>query len=342
MWAPAYFMDIFCPFIKTTGRSESTNSSFKDYVMRKDSIETFLQQCQIYEEEQAEIERRDRFESNVQEHVYATMQMIERHAAQVYTRNIYLRFQMELYNSSAYSLEEDESWAKYKVHRLMDHDKIEFYRRTFYIEVDKDANTFSCICKKYQRDGILCCPILRLFTHLGIYRIPENYIKLRWTKDYLETELRSQKKKEMERFGKCNDEPVLRHAMMMNSLSDMCSKVCKDKEKSEEFMRQVENIFERIGCQGEAGKESDVGSYKDPPVIQTVSVDKGHRLVRPSEQSAKEKRDAEKAAKKAKTTGKKNETEEPNTKKIGVKTGATKAKKKSTKTHGEVDDVTQM
>jgi hypothetical protein len=48
MWAPAYFIDVFCPFIKTAGRSESTNSSFKDYVMHNDSIETFLQQCEIF------------------------------------------------------------------------------------------------------------------------------------------------------------------------------------------------------------------------------------------------------------------------------------------------------
>ena len=38
---------------------------------------------------------------------------------------------------------------------------------------------------------------------------------------------------------------ILRHAMMKNLFSDMCSKVCKDTKKSEEFMKQIEIVFEK-------------------------------------------------------------------------------------------------
>ena len=32
-----------------------------------------------------------------------------------------------------------------------------------------------------DRDGILCCHILKMFTHLGVDEIPERYILKRWT-----------------------------------------------------------------------------------------------------------------------------------------------------------------
>jgi hypothetical protein len=43
MFVPAYFRGKFCPFTRTKGRSESFNSTFKEYVKRKDTIETLLQ-----------------------------------------------------------------------------------------------------------------------------------------------------------------------------------------------------------------------------------------------------------------------------------------------------------
>ena len=329
MWAPAYFMDVFCPFIKTTGRSESTNASFKDYVKRKDRIETFLQQCEIFQEEQAETERRDRFESNVQEPVFASMHLIERHAAQVYTRNIFLKFQKEIHYSSAYSIEEIENNVKYKVHRLIDHDDIEFYRKSFDIEVDKGNNTYECICKKYKRDGILCCHVLRLFTQLCINNIPEKYIKERWTKAYLEDELKKEKLKAVEDVGKSGDEAVLRHAMMVNAFSEMCSKVCNDSVKSDELMRQVETVFKKFESKEVAVSQTSEVMYKDPPIVQAVSVDLGHRLFRPAEKSKEKKIQQERAAAKKKA----------NPKKQGENEKITKAKKsKQTKTK-EVCDV---
>ena len=80
---------------------------------------------------------------------------------------------------------------------------------------------------------------------------------------------------------------ILRHAMMMNLFSDMCSKVCKDTKKSEEFMKQIEIVFEKkMECEQMADKQFAIVVYKDPTIAEVVSVDKEHKLVRSAGKSS--------------------------------------------------------
>jgi len=193
MWVPVFLRRMFCHFTKSTGRSESTNSNFEDYVHRKDSIEKFLEQYEVFEEEQKVHEDKNRFESTVQKPKCTTMKPIKKQAADIYTRNIYLKFLQQLQFSDAYTVEEIEKDRNYNVVKLMKYPGQEFDRDTFVVEVQHEQNLFDCICAKYQRDGILCCHVLRLLTQLGIHQIPEAYIKERWTTSYFEDTIKKQK-----------------------------------------------------------------------------------------------------------------------------------------------------
>jgi hypothetical protein len=123
----------------------------------------------------------------------------------IYTRSIYVKFQKELHNAGPYSVEELVKDVEYEVKREMEHADIEFYRKRLKIEVDRSSNTFNYICKKFSRDGVLCCHLLRLFTQLGVNEIPEQYIKKRWTKLYQENELKLQKQVVLNGSGTDND-----------------------------------------------------------------------------------------------------------------------------------------
>ena len=52
--------------------------------------------------------------------------------------------------------------------------------------VNTNAGQFNCDCCKYQRDGILCCHVLKVFTHVGIDALPERFILKRWTQQAVE------------------------------------------------------------------------------------------------------------------------------------------------------------
>ncbi|WVZ94775.1 hypothetical protein U9M48_040633 [Paspalum notatum var. saurae] len=154
MWVPVHFKDTFCAFIWSSGRSESTNSSLKDYVMRNDTIGTFLEQYEIFQDEQDTVEDKDRFDSNILKPIYTTKKPIKRHAARIYNKGIYLKFVQELLNSDAYSVEEIEKEKKFRVHKLMFYEGEEFDKDSFDVDVDVPSQKYDCICAKFNRDGM--------------------------------------------------------------------------------------------------------------------------------------------------------------------------------------------
>jgi hypothetical protein len=115
LFVPAYFHGKFCPFTRSTSRSESFNSNFKDYVKRKDTIETFIQQYELFQENIVEIENKDRFETTQKKPVFFLRQPIEKHAAKIYTKGLYLKFATELVNATAFAVIEIERDKLYKV-----------------------------------------------------------------------------------------------------------------------------------------------------------------------------------------------------------------------------------
>ncbi|KAM0827433.1 hypothetical protein ACQ4PT_068199 [Festuca glaucescens] len=274
MFVPAYFRDHFCPFTRSTSRSESFNSNFKDYVRRKEIIETFMKQYELFQENVVEIENRDRFELTQQIPAFWGNQLIERHAAKIYTRGIYLKFFTELLNSTAFGLTEVERYKEYKVKKLFRYKQPEFWREEFRVRFDRTMMKFECDCNKFERDGIICCHILRIFTQFDITRIPEHYIVERWTSEFREKELLRHKMEIVEIHGNTSTENALRYAMLMNNISDVCSDISRDQNKSKEFLEEVHKLRQRLMVG--SGQRNSMNSQsarilKDPPVIRKSS-----------------------------------------------------------------------
>jgi hypothetical protein len=93
------------------------NSIFKDYVKRKDTIETFLMQYELFQENIIEMENEDKFESIGKEPIYWGHTRIERHAGRVYTRGIFFKFQNELMNATAFAVDTVEDDKTYNLRK---------------------------------------------------------------------------------------------------------------------------------------------------------------------------------------------------------------------------------
>ncbi|WVZ67480.1 hypothetical protein U9M48_016550, partial [Paspalum notatum var. saurae] len=243
MWAPVYFKHVFCPFTWSAGCSKSKNLIFKEHVMQNDSIETFMSQYDTFQKESVSTEDGGRFESTPKRPMYSTRHPIERHAAEIYTTGMFLRFQKELLDASAFNAFEKEKDAVYTVKKALDYEEAEFLRDSFSVEVDLKTSTFNCICSKFERDGILCCHVLRLFTQFSINEIPERYIKPRWTKNFREQE---SQKYCSETMGSDVWQSQLRYAVIMNRMAKGCATVSRDPQRSKIFLEEQERIVRKL------------------------------------------------------------------------------------------------
>jgi hypothetical protein len=271
------------------------NSVFKDYVKRKDTIETFLVQYDLFQENVVETENEDRFVSNGLEPIYWGHSRIERHASKLYTRGIFFKFQTELMNSTAFAVDVVEENKTYNLRKSFSYKKQEFHQEVFQVQVDRTQDRYDCICAKFERDGILCCHVLRLFTQFDIYHVPANYINKRWTKEYREAELLKYKKKIIdEGTGSESSEISIRYAILLSKVSDLCTEVSKKADSSKEFLEEVQKLQEKYTARNKMphpeGEERHGEPLKDPPVRNNKSVDRGQRLKRQSEKNASKKK----------------------------------------------------
>lgn len=59
----------------------------------------------------------------------------------------------------------------------------------YMVTANVDQQEYGCECCRFYRDGLLCVQILKVFTHLGVDEIPEQYILARWTQNAILTDL---------------------------------------------------------------------------------------------------------------------------------------------------------
>lgn len=53
---------------------------------------------------------------------------------------------------------------------------VKYGSRNYLVVAIIPEGLYSCECCKMERDGILCCYILKVFTHIGLDVLPEQYM----------------------------------------------------------------------------------------------------------------------------------------------------------------------
>jgi len=90
---------------------------------------------------------------------------------EAYTRKLFNVFQDELQLSSSYYIVRIEE-AEIVVVPYGCREKL-YRTRTFRVKASKVDGLYSCVCSKFERDGVLCCHILKVFDALAVRTIPE-------------------------------------------------------------------------------------------------------------------------------------------------------------------------
>ncbi|XP_062217841.1 protein FAR-RED ELONGATED HYPOCOTYL 3-like [Phragmites australis] len=105
---------------------------------------------------------------------------IEKYASTVYTKGIFYKFSKEFEKTAEYDVQEHEVPYQYK---LVPNDKFvkDYGTRSYIVTAIEEETSYYCECSKFDRDGIICCHIMKILIKFGVKTLPERYILKRWT-----------------------------------------------------------------------------------------------------------------------------------------------------------------
>ncbi|XP_039140569.1 protein FAR1-RELATED SEQUENCE 5-like [Dioscorea cayenensis subsp. rotundata] len=177
-WVSLYWQDTFTAGMTTTQRSESINSFFDGFVNAQTPLDEFVMQYDKALLARRNVEESEDFKTLNSIANFYTGHPIERHAGEVYTRAVFDTFQAELRESDSMLAERIRDGSDNAKYAICNHVVV------FGKNCIEDAEPYAmCSCKKFEREGVLCCHILKIFKKKEVPKIPKKYILRRWSMD---------------------------------------------------------------------------------------------------------------------------------------------------------------
>ncbi|KAK2452081.1 protein FAR1-RELATED SEQUENCE [Trifolium repens] len=154
-WSTAYSKDVFSADIKSSQRSESTNSVLGEISGKTTSLSQFLLVFEKMVNKWRQLETEKEFKNS------------QSMPPRIINISETLR-QASIGGSDNLSYHEVSSNHKSNKKHI--------------VAFDSSATTISCSCRKFDSMGILCSHALRIYNIKGILRIPDQYFLRRWSK----------------------------------------------------------------------------------------------------------------------------------------------------------------
>ena len=183
-FVPAYYMHCFYPFLQSTQRSEGFNAVLKKYVNPNMSILHFVRQYQKIQDKCLVAQDGQDFRTDDKERRRWSRYPIEKHASTVYTKNLFYIFSKEFEKTAEYDVTPE---GQFQYLLVPNNNFVYGYgKRTYLVTAVVEEESYYCECSKFDRDGMLCCHIMKILTRLGVKNIPQRYILKRWTQEAIQ------------------------------------------------------------------------------------------------------------------------------------------------------------
>ncbi|CAB4318391.1 unnamed protein product [Prunus armeniaca] len=179
-WVPVYLRDTFFAEISITQRSDSMNSYFDGYVNASTTLLLFVKQYEKALESRYEKEVKADYDTINTAPILKTPSPMEKQAAGLYTRKMFMKFQEELVETLTFlamKVEDEEAGSIYQVSKFGESHKAYFVRFNVH-----EMKAF-CSCQRFEFSGLLCSHILTVFRVTNVLTLPPHYILKRWTRN---------------------------------------------------------------------------------------------------------------------------------------------------------------
>ncbi|XP_010270590.1 PREDICTED: protein FAR1-RELATED SEQUENCE 5-like [Nelumbo nucifera] len=179
-WVPVYLRGAFFGEMSITQGSDSVNSYFDGFVNASTTIQVLIKQYEKAVASRHEKEVKADYDTINTAPVLKTPSPMEKQAANIYTRRIFMKFQEELVETlanPATKIEDTGTVTTYRVAKFGEDHKAHIVRFSVF---EKKAN---CSCQMFEFSGIICRHILAVFRATNVLTLPSHYVLKRWTRN---------------------------------------------------------------------------------------------------------------------------------------------------------------
>ncbi|XP_027097803.1 protein FAR1-RELATED SEQUENCE 9-like isoform X1 [Coffea arabica] len=179
-WVHVYMRDTFFGDLSMAEASSPVNSFFDGFVNASTTIQSLIKQCDKAITSWHEKELKADLDTINITPVLKTPSPMEKQAANLYTRRIFMKFQGELVETlanPATKIDDSGTVAAYRVAKFGEEHKAHIVSIN---ELEMKAN---CSCQMFEFSGIICRHILSVFRAKNVLTLPSQYILKRWTRD---------------------------------------------------------------------------------------------------------------------------------------------------------------
>ncbi|GKC01720.1 FAR1-related sequence 5-like protein isoform X1 [Tanacetum coccineum] len=189
-WIPAYFRnEPMSGLMRTTSRSESENHFFGQITSTRLSLVEFVSHYDTAMDSQRFIYGKNNHDSMYTTPDLKTDLLVEKEAAELYTRTLFYDVQEEIYSSlmNCYALNVHEGESHR--HFVIRDTGADFEYKGVVVEVKYEVNyvpsegKINCSCLRYECYGLLCRHIFYVLRLSKVHNFPKSYLQKRWSKN---------------------------------------------------------------------------------------------------------------------------------------------------------------
>ncbi|KAK9112376.1 hypothetical protein Scep_019895 [Stephania cephalantha] len=179
-WVPVYLRDTFFAEMSITQRSDSMNSYFDGYVNAATTLQLFVKQYEKALDSRYEKEVKADYETINSTPALKTPSPMEKQAADLYSRKLFLKFQEELVDTLTYMASKTKDDGPITIYSVA---KFGEDLKSYSVRINMLEMKASCTCKMFEFSGILCRHVLTVFRVTNVLTLPSHYILKRWTRN---------------------------------------------------------------------------------------------------------------------------------------------------------------
>ncbi|KAG2390608.1 hypothetical protein LR48_Vigan338s000200 [Vigna angularis] len=179
-WVPVYLRDSFFGEISSNEVNESLNFFFDGYVNSSTTLLGLVRQYEKAVSNWHERELKADYETTNSSPVLKTPSPMEKQAASLYTRKIFMKFQEELVETlanPATKIDDSGTITTYRVAKFGENQK------SHVVTFNSFETKASCSCQMFEYSGIICRHILAVFRAKNVLTLPSQYLLKRWTRN---------------------------------------------------------------------------------------------------------------------------------------------------------------